>query len=335
MREKEPGVRLHSIHIYPMKAARAVDLDESVVEPWGLVGDRRWLLVDEDGRFVSQREEPSLARVVVSYGPGMITDGQETVSRGPGTISVSASGCPGRQVTARPELLKVTVWGSTVLAAAAGPEGDAWFSAYLGRPVRLVYLDDPTRRAVDPQFGRPGDVVSFADGFPLLLTSSASLGELGCWLTEAGERPVPMTRFRPNAVVTGAPPWAEDRWRRIRIGAVEFRVVKPCGRCVVTTTDQTTGEVTKQPLKMLGRRRRFGQQLVFGQNMIPEARTGHRLRSGSPPSPPAVTGGLTRRRRGRQPSTRHFDPGRLGSSATISRPRSDRIRPNVNPTRSP
>ena len=88
----------------------------------------------------------------------------------------------------------MTVWGSTVLAAAAGPEGDAWFSAYLGRPVRLVYLDDPTRRAVDPQFGRPGDVVSFADGFPLLLTSTASLDELGRWLAEEGEPPVPMTR---------------------------------------------------------------------------------------------------------------------------------------------
>jgi uncharacterized protein len=253
------GVRLASIHIYPMKAARAVDLDESVVEPWGLAGDRRWLLVDEDGRFVSQREEPSLARVVVTYGPG--------------TTSVSVAGCPGRQIAAPArgaQLLKVTVWGSTVLAAAAGPEGDAWFSAYLGRRVRLVYLDDPTRRPVDPEYGRDGDVVSFADGYPLLLTSTGSLDELGRWLIEDGGRPVPMTRFRPSVVVTGARPWAEDRWRRIRIGAVEFRIVKPCGRCVVTTTDQITGERGPQPLKMLGRRRRFGQQLVFGQNMIPD-----------------------------------------------------------------
>ena len=164
----------------------------------------------------------------------------------------------------------MTVWGSTVLAAAAGPEGDAWFSAYLGRRVRLVYLDDPTRRPVDPEYGRDGDVVSFADGYPLLLTSTGSLDELGRWLTEDGGQPVPMTRFRPSVVVTGAPPWAEDRWRRIRIGAVEFRIVKPCGRCVVTTTDQITGERGPQPLKMLGRRRRFGQQLVFGQNMIPD-----------------------------------------------------------------
>ncbi len=262
MRDEEPGVRLASIHIYPMKAARAVDLEESLVEPWGLAGDRRWLLVDEDGRFVSQREEPSLARVVVTP----LT----------GTISVTSAGFPSRQIAAPTagdgaNMLKVTVWGSTVLAAAAGPEGDAWFSAYLGRPVRLVYLDDPTRRPVDPKFGRDGDVVSFADGYPLLLTSTASLAELGRWLSEDGGQPVPMTRFRPSAVVTGAPPWAEDHWRRIRIGAVEFRVVKPCGRCVVTTTDQITGEVGSQPLKMLGRRRRFGKQLVFGQNMIPES----------------------------------------------------------------
>ena len=247
-----------------MKAARAVDLDESVVEPWGLMGDRRWLLVDEDGRFMSQREEPSLARVVVTCGPGMIS-----------VLADGFPGFPGLQVAAPDagdgaNLLKVTVWGSTVLAAAAGPEGDAWFSAYLGRPVRLVYLDDPTRRPVDPEYGRDGDVVSFADGYPLLLTSSASLDELGRWLTEDGEPPVPMTRFRPSAVVTGASPWAEDHWCRIRIGAVEFRVVKPCGRCVVTTTDQITGEVGSQPLKMLGRRRQFGKQLVFGQNMIPD-----------------------------------------------------------------
>jgi len=239
-----------------------VDLGESLVEPWGLAGDRRWLLVDEDGRFVSQREEPALARVTVRYGPAA------------GTISVSAGGLPGRQVSVPGHgapLLKVTVWGSALLAAAAGPDADAWFGAYLGRPVRLVYLDDPTRRPVDPRFGRDGDTVSFADGYPLLLASTASLAELGRWLSKAGERPVPMTRFRPSVVVTGAPPWAEDRWRRIRIGDVPFRVAKPCGRCLVTTIDQSTGERGSQPLKMLGRRRRFGQELVFGQNLIPDS----------------------------------------------------------------
>lgn len=141
------GVRLASIHIYPIKAARAVDLGQSLVEPWGLAGDRRWLLVDELNR----------------------------------------------------------------------------------------------------------------------------------WLTDDGERPVPMTRFRPSAVITGAPPWAEDRWRRIRIGAVAFRVAKPCGRCVVTTTDQVTGQRGSQPLKMLGRWRNIDQQLVFGQNLIPDTDAGIRV----------------------------------------------------------
>jgi uncharacterized protein len=254
-------IQLASIHIYPMKAGRAVDLQESLVEPWGLAGDRRWLLVDEDSRFVSQREERSLARVTVTYGPAG------------GTISISAPERPGIQVAVPAddaELLKVTVWSSVLMAAEAGAPAGAWFSAYLGRPVRLVYLDDPTRRAVDPEFGQDGDVVSFADGYPLLLTSTGSLDELGRWLADDGDQPVPMTRFRPNVVVTGALPWAEDRWRRVRIGAVSFRVAKPCGRCVVITTDQVTGERGSQPLKMLGRRRRFGQQLVFGQNMIPD-----------------------------------------------------------------
>jgi uncharacterized protein len=268
--QTSPGdIRLASIHIYPMKAARAVDLGESRVEPWGLAGDRRWLVVDEDGRFISQREESSMARVVVSCGPDR--------------ISVSAEGRTDLVIAEPPAgaaLLKVRVWSSTLLAAAAGPEADTWFTDYFGRPARLVYLDDPTRRPVDPEYGRAGDVVSFADGYPLLLTSAGSLGELGGWLAADGERPVPMTRFRPSVVVAGAPPWAEDRWRRVRIGAVPFRVAKPCGRCLVTTTDQVTGERGRQPLKMLGRRRRFGQQLVFGQNLIPDA--GGVIRVGDP-----------------------------------------------------
>jgi uncharacterized protein YcbX len=252
---------LGSIHIYPLKGCRAVDLDEAVVEPWGLAGDRRWLLVDTEGLFITQREHPALARLVVGYGAGA-------------DIAVSCDGYPPLRVAAPggcQELLKVTVWRSTVLAASAGPEADAWFSAYLGQPVRLVYLDDPTRRAVDPEFGADGDTVSFADGYPLLLTSTGSLDQLGQWLTADGDQPVPMNRFRPNVVVSGFGPWEEDRWRRIRIGSVSFRVAKPCGRCVVTTTDQTTGERGRQPLRMLARHRRFGKSLVFGQNLIPDS----------------------------------------------------------------
>jgi uncharacterized protein YcbX len=261
---------LASLHIYPVKGCRAVDLDRAVVEPWGLAGDRRWLIVDDDCQFMSQRKHPSLARIVITPGPGA-------------DITAATGGYPALRVAApdeSAELLKVTVWRSTVLAASAGPEADAWFSAYLGEPVRLVYLDDPTRRAVDPDYGRGGDTVSFADGYPLLLTSAESLGQLNQWLTAAGHQPVPMNRFRPNVVVSGYPPWAEDRWRRIRIGPVSFRVAKPCARCVVTTTDQTTGMRGSQPLKMLAARRRFGKNLVFGQNLIPDF-PGH-IRVGDP-----------------------------------------------------
>ena len=183
-------VRLASIHIYPMKAARAVDLERAQVEPCGLAGDRRWLLVNEDGRSVTQREASSLARVTVTYDSpdGRIcisADGQNDCRIAPPALAHGA------------ELLKVTVWDSVVPTAAAGPAADAWFSSYLGRPVRLVHLDDPTRRPVPPEYGRDGDVVSFADDFPLLLTSMGSLGELNRWLTGDGEQPVPMTRFRP------------------------------------------------------------------------------------------------------------------------------------------
>jgi hypothetical protein len=262
---------LASIHIYPLKAARGIDLRESLVEPWGLEGDRRWLLVDKAGRFVSQREEPAMARVTVRHSG----EGLTASAAGHQTLVVPAP--PGDGAS---EMLDVSVWESTVMAAAAGPAADAWFSEFLGRAVRLVYQDDPTRRAVDPEFGADRDVVSFADGYPLLLANAASLTALCDWLTEDGDEPVPMSRFRPSVVVAGSAPWAEDGWRRIRIGAVSFRLVKPCGRCVVTTIDQVTGEVGKQPLKMLGRRRRIGTDLVFGQNMIPE--TPGTIRVGDP-----------------------------------------------------
>jgi uncharacterized protein len=267
---------LTSIHIYPLKGGRGLDLSESAVHPWGLAGDRRWMLADQNGRFISQREHTALARLDLAFGPG-------------GALLAAAAGHAPLTVPvpdtdlAEGDLVKVTVWEAALLATGAGPEADAWFSAYLGAPARLVYLDDPTRRAVDPGYGQPGDVVNFADGFPLLLTSTSSLEQLGDWLTADGDQPVPMNRFRPNVVVTGFEPWAEDRWHRIRIGDVPFRVAKPCGRCVVTTTDQVTGERGRQPLRMLARHRRFGQELVFGQNLIPEAPgTPGRLRVGDP-----------------------------------------------------
>jgi uncharacterized protein len=171
-------------------------------------------------------------------------------------------------------LVDVTIWDDRVPARLADTGAGDWFSEVIGRPLRLVHLDDPRRRPVDPDVAAPGDVVSFADGFPVLLASEESLGQLNAWIAEgprAADGPLPMTRFRPNLVVAGAPAFAEDGWRRIRVGEVEFRVLTPCIRCVLTTIDPDTAARTKEPLVTLARHRRIGQKLLFAMNLVPEA----------------------------------------------------------------
>ncbi|MFE3488189.1 MOSC domain-containing protein [Streptomyces griseus] len=254
---------LRSAHIHPVKSLAARACDQVVVEPWGLDGDRRWMLVDKAARAVTQRQQPSMARISAEPLPG----GGVLLSA-PGFAPLRVEGPePGRMVSA--ELHRDTV---VVEEAPAGAHD--WLSAVLGTEVRLVHLDDPShRRPVDPAFARPGDTVSLADGFPLLATTAASLDALNTLIAAGdrpGEGPLPMDRFRPNVVIGGTEAWAEDRWRRIAIGAVAFTVAKPCGRCVITTTDQRTSERGREPLLTLARHRRFGKQLVFGQNLIPE-----------------------------------------------------------------
>lgn len=255
---------LHSIHVHPLKAARGVSPDEAVVEPWGLAGDRRWVLVDEAGKVITQRPHPRMALAAAEQLPG-------------GGLVLSAPGCEPLAVPV-PEPVGTTtveIWRDKVEGVLTASAAHAWFSAYLGIDVRLVHLDDPaTRRPIDPEYARPGETVSFADGYPLLLTTLASLDALNSLIARGDhpdECPLPMNRFRPNVVVTGTDAWAEDDWRRVVIGEVRFRVAKMCGRCVVTTTDQGTAERGREPLRTLGRHRRFGDQLVFGQNLVPES----------------------------------------------------------------
>ncbi|MFI2240868.1 MOSC domain-containing protein [Streptomyces chrestomyceticus] len=268
-----PNPFLQAIHRYPVKSVAGSGPGEAVVEPWGLAGDRRWMLVDPEHRFVTQRARPRLAAAVAAELP----DGGVRLTAPdmpPLTVEVPE---PGTTVT-------VEVWGDKVEAVPASGAAAEWFSTYLDVPVRLVHMDEPgRRRPTDPAYSRPGDTVSFADGFPLLLTTTASLDALNALVAEGGhahEGPLPMNRFRPNVVVDGTAPWDEDAWQRIRIGEIVFRVVKPCGRCVMTTTDQRTGQRGKEPLRTLARHRRVGDQLLFGQNLIPE-NTGT-LRVGDP-----------------------------------------------------
>lgn len=269
-----PTPALHSIHVHPVKALRGQAPHTAVVEPWGLAGDRRWALIDETGRVVTQREHPRLALAAAELVTG-------------GSIRVAASGLEPLTV-AVPEGPGTTTakWaGEKIETVPADPEASTWFSTYLGESVTLVHLDDPaTRRPIDdPPYGRPGETVSLADGYPLLLTTLASLQALNSLIAQGDhpdEGPLPMNRFRPNVVVAGTSAWAEDDWKRIAIGAVVLRVAKMCGRCVVTTTDQSTAERGKEPLRTLGRHRRVGGKLIFGQNLVPE--TTGTIRVGDP-----------------------------------------------------
>jgi uncharacterized protein YcbX len=262
-------MRVSSLHIYPVKGCHRLDVQTAQVQPWGLLGDRRWVPVDADGHMVSQREIPRLTQVqptLLDGGVRLSTPGQPDLD-----LPALAGGYE-----------EIQVWQSRFKASPAGPAADEWLTRAAGHPLRLMWMDDPNRRPVDPAYASPGDVVSAADGYPLLLVSTASLAALNDWIIEDGGEPVPVTRFRPNVVIDGAPAWAEDGWtgRRIRIGAVTFRMPKPCARCVMTTNDQETGERGREPLRTLGRYRNVDQQLLFGMNLIPDD-TGT-LRAGDP-----------------------------------------------------
>ncbi|MCX5207109.1 MOSC domain-containing protein [Streptomyces sp. NBC_00237] len=256
---------VHALHVYPVKATRGWAPREMAVEPWGPAGDRRWMLTDASGKALTQREEARLALASSEPLPS-------------GGVRVSA---PGRTPLDVPvpdpvRTVPVTLFGDKYEAVPAGSGPDAWWSAYLGAEAHLVHMDDPAvRRPVDPDFSEPGQTVSFADGFPLLVTTLASLDALNSLIAQGDlpdEGPLPMNRFRPNVVLDGTAPWAEDGWQRITVGTLSFRVAKPCGRCLVTTTDQTTAERGKEPLRSLASHRRFGNSLVFGQTLIPESR---------------------------------------------------------------
>jgi len=249
-------MHLSSLHVYPVKSCAALSPASAAVEARGLRHDRRWMIVDADGRFLTGRQHPVL--VLLQAQPA--DEG----------IALSA---PGRAPLFVPQpdgtrRRRCTVWKDEVDAADAGDAAAAWLSDWLGTAARLVHMDAISRRAVSPKYGQPGNEVGFADAYPILLISQASLDGLNARLAA----PLPMLRFRPNLVVAGAAaPHAEDGWKRVRIGALEFDLVKPCTRCVFTTVDVERGDFDPggEPLRTLKTYRRSGEGIVFGMNLIP------------------------------------------------------------------
>jgi uncharacterized protein YcbX len=252
------------LFVYPVKSCRGIAVSAWALEPRGLRHDRRLMIVDDEGCFLTQRVEPRLALVETA-----IHDGHAPA------LSLSAPGMRLLQIPlsdgeAEPRAgarRRVKVWRDEVGAVDCGEDAAAWISEWLGKRVSIVRMPDDVERAVSPKHGRPGDIVGFADGYPVLLASASSLDDLNGRLAE----PVGMNRFRPNLVVSGAAPWAEDGWTLIRVGAVALRVVKPCDRCTVTTIDPQTAERGVEPLRTLATFRTKDNVVLFAQNCIPDS----------------------------------------------------------------
>jgi len=245
---------LSEIWRYPVKSLRGSRHRRLEVASRGFAFDRHWMLVSPDGKFLTQRQEPRMALIRADIEGGLLRLGIE----------------PDRSlalpVTAGGDSLEVQVWNDRCRASGVPPVVDRWLSDQLGRPVRMVWLPHTERRQVDQGYALPGDQTGFSDGFPFLLISQASLDELNRQLA----RPVPMERFRPNLVVTGCAPHAEDDWQRIRIGDLSFRVVKPCSRCAIPSVDLETGQKHPQmePIRTLMRYRSRDNKVYFGQNLL-------------------------------------------------------------------
>ncbi len=244
---------LSAIYIYPVKSCKGIAVSSVEVGPKGPSMDRRWMIVDKDGRFLSQRQVPHMCLIETELLPGKLL--------------LRKRGMPPLILPFGKEGVKreVVVWKDTVAAVDQGDSAAEWLQEALQLEARLVFLPDETVRSVDGRYAkRASDEVGFADGYPFLLISEASLGDLSLRLGA----PVPMNRFRPNLVISGCEPYEEDNWKQISIGSITFDCVKPCSRCVTINVDQITAEKSLEPLATLAGYRKVEKGIMFGQNCI-------------------------------------------------------------------
>lgn len=256
-------MQLSQLAIYPVKSCSQIQLQQAQLSPFGLPMDRRWMVIDEKGYMVTQRQQPRMCLIQVGL------DGER--------LQLNAPGMPERLIERHDHTpVAATVWKDTCHAEDCGDDAAHWLSEFLQIPVRLAFFPEQEIRQCDLKYAKQGDITAFSDGFPYLLISQPSLDDLNSRLRQ----PVEMKRFRPNLVISGCEPFAEDQWKRIRIGDVSFRLVKPCSRCVIPSIDPATAEKSAEPTKTLATYRRKDNRIFFGQNVVAEG-TG-RLELGMP-----------------------------------------------------
>ena len=260
-------ITISQINIYPVKGLGGISVESCELTTRGLRNDRRFMVVDSNDQFLSQRELPKMATVWTE----LVGSSLEFSAPDRESICVDAEPC--LQTAARPTR-NVQIWAESVPAETVSAEADKWLSTYLGVDARLVYMPDASARRCNPAHATNNEIVSFADGFPVLLASESSRNDLNNRIVERGGAAVPMNRFRANIVVRGADAWAEDTWQDFVIGSginsSTLHNVKPCARCQVTTTDQATDVVIgPEPLRTLATFRDNGNGLMFGANLVP------------------------------------------------------------------
>ncbi|MDX2159862.1 MAG: MOSC N-terminal beta barrel domain-containing protein [bacterium] len=255
-----------SLHTYPIKSCGGLAHDTAALDGRGLRYDRQWMVVRDDdskrGAFVTQREYPRLALIQPHI------KGEQMRITAPNMPELCVP-----LVQERPADMAVTVWRDTVNAVDQGDAAAAWVSAFLGGSLRLVRFGDEVERGVNVEWAKTPAQTGFADGYPLLLAHDASLHDLNARLAARGKAPVPMSRFRPNIVVSGGAAWAEDDWEWLEVAGIRLQVVKPCARCAITTVDQATGVAPDraEPLATLETFRRMTgavNGVIFGQNVV-------------------------------------------------------------------
>ncbi len=246
-------IELTSLHIYPIKSCAGFSLTEMEVGPRGPLYDREWMIIDENAKFLTQRQHPRMALIKVHLGKNELEiSGPE---HSPIQIPLNKP---------HEKDLEVEVWSDKCQAHSEGAEAEKWLTSFLGRPSRLVRMKSNFKRLLPAKYEMPKAHTGFADSLPFLLISEESLADLNSRIGQQLE----MNRFRPNLVICGGGAYAEDTWKRLRIGAIEFEIKKPCTRCSITTVDQATAETGKEPLKTLATYRRDRNKIFFGQHPV-------------------------------------------------------------------